>query len=228
MTAGRVRVNGEVVTELGSKVDPLCDVVEVDGVVVRLFDSSVTIMLNKPAGYLTTMSDPTGVLLRGKPCAYRSLPRAFPPVGRLDMDTTGLLLFSTDGELGNSLLHPRYHVDKTYHARVAGIMSQEQVQVLGAESSSTTAPRCPPRFASNGIAKGKNRCEITIHEGRKTPGETYVFSSRPRGGATARSNFGPLAFGWPDGRAMARAQRCRGESPPPNRWHVVQGVLEFR
>ena len=55
MTAGRVRVNGEVVTELGSKVNPLCDVVEVDGVVVRLFDSSITIMLNKPAGYLTPM-----------------------------------------------------------------------------------------------------------------------------------------------------------------------------
>lgn len=88
MTAGRVRVNGEVVTELGSKVDPLCDVVEVDGVVVRLFDSSVTIMLNKPAGYLTTMSDP-----HGRPCVASLVPTdRFPglfPVGRLDMDTTG-------------------------------------------------------------------------------------------------------------------------------------------
>ena len=81
MTAGRVRVNGEVVTELGSKVDPLCDVVEVDGVVVRLFDSSVTIMLNKPAGYLTTMSDP-----HERPCVASLVPTdRFPglfPVGR--------------------------------------------------------------------------------------------------------------------------------------------------
>ena len=164
MTAGRVRVNGEVVTELGSKVDPLCDVVEVDGVVVRLFDSSVTIMLNKPAGYLTTMSDP-----HGRPCVASLVPTdRFPglfPVGRLDMDTTGLLLFSTDGELGNSLLHPRYHVDKTYHARVAGIMShrlyldifqhrcslcrKSRRKSSSAESSSTTVPRCPPRCASN-------------------------------------------------------------------------------
>ena len=102
MTAGRVTVNGQVVTELGSKVDPLVDEVAVDGVPVRLEGGPVTIMLHKPAGYVTTMSDP-----QGRPTVAELVPTdRFPglfPIGRLDFDTTGLLLFSTDGELGNGL-----------------------------------------------------------------------------------------------------------------------------
>ena len=119
MTAGRVTVNGQVVTELGSKVDPLVDKVAVDGVPVHLSAGPVTIMLHKPAGYVTTMSDP-----QGRPTVADLVPTArFPglfPIGRLDFDTTGLLLFSTDGELGNGLLHPRHHVEKRYLALVNG------------------------------------------------------------------------------------------------------------
>ena len=193
MTAGRVRVNGEVVTELGSKVDPLCDVVEVDDVVVRLFDSSVTIMLNKPAGYLTTMSDP-----HGRPCVASLVPTdRFPglfPVGRLDMDTTGLLLFSTDGELGNSLLHPRHHVDKTYHARVAGIMSQEQAQVLERGIELDDGPTLPAQVRIERIAKGKTDVEITIHEGRKRQVKRMCSAVGHEVLQLHRSNFGPLAL----------------------------------
>ena len=119
MTAGRVTVNGQVVTELGSKVDPLVDQVAVDGVPVHLSAGPVTIMLHKPAGYVTTMSDP-----QGRPTVADLVPTdRFPglfPIGRLDFDTTGLLLFSTDGELGNGLLHPRHHVEKRYLALVNG------------------------------------------------------------------------------------------------------------
>ena len=119
MTAGRVTVNGQVVTELGSKVDPLVDEVAVDGVPVYLAQGPVTIMLHKPAGYVTTMSDP-----QGRPTVAELVPTdRFPglfPIGRLDFDTTGLLLFSTDGELGNGLLHPRHHVEKRYLALVNG------------------------------------------------------------------------------------------------------------
>ena len=90
-----------------------------DGVRVVLRATSVTLMLNKPAGYVTTMSDP-----QGRPCVASLVPlEQYPslfPVGRLDRDTTGLLLFSTDGELGNVLLHPRHHVEKTYLALVVG------------------------------------------------------------------------------------------------------------
>ena len=127
MTAGRVTVNGQVVTELGSKVDPLVDQVAVDGVPVRLEGGPV--MLHKPAGYVTTMSDP-----QGRPTVAELVPTdRFPglfPIGRLDFDTTGLLLFSTDGELGNGLLHPRHHVEKRYLALVNGKPTPEQLGQL--------------------------------------------------------------------------------------------------
>ena len=96
-------VNGKVVTELGSKVDPLVDEVAVDGAVVRLADGPVTIMLHKPAGFVTTMSDPQGRRTVAELVPTERYPGLF-PIGRLDFDTTGLLLFSTDGELGNGLL----------------------------------------------------------------------------------------------------------------------------
>ena len=105
MTAGRVTVNGQVVTELGSKVDPAVDVVAVDGAVVTLSDTPVTLMLNKPAGYVTTMSDPHARHTVAELVPCEQYPGLF-PIGRLDQDTTGLLLFSTDGDLANRLLHP--------------------------------------------------------------------------------------------------------------------------
>ncbi len=119
MTAGRVTVNGEVVTELGSKVDPLVDKVAVDGIPVTLAAGPVTIMLHKPAGYVTTMSDPHGRHTVAELVPTDRYPGLY-PIGRLDFDTTGLLLFSTDGELGNGLLHPKYHVAKRYLALVNG------------------------------------------------------------------------------------------------------------
>ena len=119
MTAGRVTVNGRVVTELGSKVDPLVDEVAVDGQVVRLGAGPVTIMLHKPAGYVTTMSDPFGRRTVAELVPTAAHPGLF-PIGRLDADTTGLLLFSTDGELGQGLLHPRHHMTKRYLALVEG------------------------------------------------------------------------------------------------------------
>lgn len=129
MTAGRVTVNGQVVTELGSKVDPRIDEVAVDGIVVRLSDEAVTIALNKPADVVTTMSDP-----QNRRCVAEFVPTdRYPglyPIGRLDRDTTGLLLFSTDGELGNGLLHPKSHVEKRYVALVEGAPSETALEQL--------------------------------------------------------------------------------------------------
>lgn len=129
MTAGRVTVNGQVVTELGSKVDPRVDAVAVDGVPVRLMRGAVTLMLHKPLGVLTTMSDPQGRPTVADLVPTDDYPGLF-PVGRLDQDTTGLLLFSTDGELGHGLLRPRGHVDKTYLALVDGVPTPGQLQAL--------------------------------------------------------------------------------------------------
>ena len=129
ISAGRVTVNGAVATKLGTKVDAGADVVAVDGAPVTLEVAQATLMLNKPAGYVTTMADP-----QGRPCVADLVPLdAYPslfPVGRLDRDTSGLLLFSTDGALGNALLHPSHHVDKTYLALVEGTPSVTALALL--------------------------------------------------------------------------------------------------
>lgn len=185
MTAGRVCVNGVVVTELGSKVDPRIDVVTVDGQPVRLEDGSVTLLLNKPAGYLTTMDDP-----QGRPCVADLVPSGrYPglfPIGRLDKDTTGALLFSTDGEFGNGLMHPRHHVDKTYYAQVQGApraadlqKMREGLKIKVGEEWRQTAPAdvallkaLPAEFAIEqsclkAHAPGASILEIRIHQGMK-------------------------------------------------------------
>ena len=118
MTAGRVSVNGQIVTELG-KVDPKVDVVCVDGREVHLEDGSVYLMLHKPKGYLTTMDDP-----QGRPCVAQLVPRDAIPASFRSAGPTRTrraLLFTTDGDMGQRLLHPKHHVDKTYQAHVAGV-----------------------------------------------------------------------------------------------------------
>lgn len=129
MTAGRVRVNGQVVTELGSKVDPRVDHVTVDGIEYRLAQAPVYLMLNKPAGYVTTMSDP-----QGRPCVADLVPTDRYPglfaVGRLDRDTTGLLLFTTNGDAAQQLLHPSHHVRKHYVALVEGTPTEAELDRL--------------------------------------------------------------------------------------------------
>ncbi len=129
IVAGRVSVDGAVVNTLGTKVDPTSQTICVDGKPISLPELSTTIMLHKPAGYVTTMEDP-----QGRPTVADLVPTDhYPglyPVGRLDTDTTGLLLFTTDGELGNGLLHPRHHVAKRYLFLVEGTPSDEDLERL--------------------------------------------------------------------------------------------------
>jgi 23S rRNA pseudouridine2605 synthase len=129
MTAGRVTVNGVVVTELGSKVDPTIDEICIDGISIRITDTNTYLMLNKPAGYLTTMDDPQGRPTVRELVPHEEHPGLF-PVGRLDFDTTGLLLFMTDGELAHTLLHPRHKVVKRYRALVDGILTEGEADLL--------------------------------------------------------------------------------------------------
>lgn len=123
---GRVTVNGQVVTQLGTKVDPQKDEVRVDGKAIYLEQNQVYILLYKPRGYVTTVRDthqrPTVMSLLGR------LPVRVYPVGRLDFDTEGLLLLTNDGELANKLMHPRYGVEKEYYVEVEGRPSKVQIQ----------------------------------------------------------------------------------------------------
>lgn len=177
MSSGRVRVNGTVACEMGCKVDPVRDVVTVDGREIRLADKPVYLMLNKPAGYVTTMRDP-----QGRPCVAELVPtHDYPglfPVGRLDRDTTGLLLFTTDGMMAQNLLHPSKHVYKTYLALADGKVGDRELMPLRRGIVLDDGPCQPARcrlltanealpLCSRGIPAGTTAVEIIIREGRK-------------------------------------------------------------
>lgn len=238
MTAGRVRVNGVVVTELGSKVDPESDVVTVDGVPCRLEARPVDIVLNKPSGYVTTMSDPQGRPTVAELVPAREHPGLF-PVGRLDLDTTGLLLFTTDGDLGQALLHPSRHVEKHYVALVSGTPSERDLDRLRRGIMLEDGPAAPagaelidpsdPLFAvvaprgagRTGGGEPNAVVGITIHEGRKHQVKKMLLAIGHRVLALHRDSFGPLGLaGLPEGawrelgEAESRALRERPTERP--------------
>lgn len=128
ITAGRVRVNGRVVRVLGSRVRPGQDEIAVDGERVR-GERVVTLMLHKPAGYISSRSDPEGRPVVGSLLPPKGLPNLY-PVGRLDWDSEGLLLLSNDGELANILTHPRHGVRKVYRVKLKGKPTEETLRRL--------------------------------------------------------------------------------------------------
>ena len=211
MTEGRVRVNGVVVSELGSKVDPERDQVTVDGRPVRLEAGSVCLMLNKPAGYVTTMSDPQGRPTVAELVPTREHPGLF-PVGRLDLDTTGLLLFTTDGDLGQALLHPSRHVEKHYVALVSGTPDEGDLARLrrgimledgpaapaGAELIGRNDPLfsvvAPSGAGRTGGGEPNAVVGLTIHEGRKHQVKKMMLAVGHRVLALHRDAFGPLVL----------------------------------
>lgn len=160
---GRVCVNGKIVTELGTKVEPGKDLVTVDGRVAELTDKHAYYLFYKPVRVITSVSDP-----QGRPVVTDYLPkdvRLF-PVGRLDYMTSGLLLLTNDGEFMNQMIHPRHEVDKTYRVLVKGIptptaFNQLRAGILldGEKTKEALVERIVPK---------RNNCEflITIHEGK--------------------------------------------------------------
>ena len=217
MTAGRVTVNGTVAVELGTKVDPATDVVAVDGRVVSLADEPAYIMLNKPAGYLTTMSDPQGRKCVASLVPVHDYPGLF-PVGRLDKDTTGLLLFTTDGDLAQSLLHPSKHVWKRYIALVDGVLGDAELEPLRRGIVLDDGPCQPARarivtgsaarpVCRAGVPSGKTAVEIRIREGRKNQVKRMLGKIHHPVLRLHRSTFGPLELtGVDEGRWRPRTQ----------------------
>lgn len=192
MTSGRVTVNGEVVRELGSKVDPLVDEVAVDGRVVSLADGPVTIMLNKPAGVITTMKAQSSTPIVADLVPTERYPGLY-PIGRLDADTTGLLLFSTDGNLGNELLHPSRHVPKTYLAHVKGCLTDAEADALRSGVKLDDGPTQPAEVS---FARGRrDRVRITIREGRYHQVKRMLEVVGHPVVRLHRESFGPLRLG---------------------------------
>jgi len=160
--AGRVKVNGKVVTAMGVKVAS-DDALEVDGRRVEQRKTKVYYLLNKPAGYVTTASDP-----QGRPKVVDLVPpspRVY-PVGRLDLDTRGLLLLTNDGELTHALLHPSSQVDKIYRVVVAGQVSDAAVHKLTHGVALEDGMTAPAQVNLKSRGK-KSVLSIILHEGRK-------------------------------------------------------------
>lgn len=168
--AGRVSVDGSIVQELGQKFDPAAHEIAVDGKVIKANERHIYLLLNKPKGYLSTAKDD-----RGRRTVLDLLPevreRVY-PVGRLDNNTEGLLLITNDGELMNGLLHPKFEVEKTYHARVSGKVTREKLMQLRQGIVLEDGPTAPAKVRElpdpepEDRRRGLSRIEITIHEGR--------------------------------------------------------------
>lgn len=192
MTAGRVTVNGRVISELGAKVDPLVDVVAVDGRQVLLEDRPVTLMLNKPEGVITTMKAQSAKPIVADLMPIDRYPGLY-PIGRLDADTTGLLLFSTDGQLGNRLLHPSCHVPKTYLAYLRDPLTAQGVEALRAGVELDDGPAQPADVEFAG--KGDRLVRITVHEGRYHQVKRMFKAIGNRVLNLHRESFGSLVLG---------------------------------
>ncbi|OBB00966.1 pseudouridine synthase [Mycobacteriaceae bacterium 1482268.1] len=165
---GRVDVDGEVVTELGTRVDPAVSVIRVDGARVMLDDTLVYLAVNKPRGMHSTMSDD-----RGRPCIgdlvehrVRGNKKLF-HVGRLDADTEGLMLLTNDGELAHRLMHPSFEVPKTYLATVLGTVPRGLGRTLRAGVELDDGPAHVDDFAVVDAVPGKTMVRVVLHEGRK-------------------------------------------------------------
>ena len=168
ITDGRVEVDGRIVTELGTRVDPDACEIRVDGTRVMLDDSMVYLVINKPKGMHSTMSDE-----HGRPCVgdlvehrVRGEKNLF-HVGRLDADTEGLLLLTNDGELAHRLMHPSFEVPKTYLATVSGTVPRGLGKTLRAGIELDDGPASVDDFAVMDAVPGKTLVKVTLHEGRK-------------------------------------------------------------
>jgi len=163
---GRVTVNGVPVSELGSKADPERDEIRVDGKLVHPGFEHTYIMLHKPEGCVTTTKDP-----EGRPTVMdlvKRVPRRVYPVGRLDYDTSGLLLLTSDGELTRFVTHPSSKVEKLYYVKVKGRISQDTVRKLRKGPDIGERPLKPARvkFVKHSRGGAHSWIEMTITEGR--------------------------------------------------------------
>lgn len=161
---GRVKVNGETAS-LGMSADPELDDIRVNGKRLRISGTRVYIMLNKPRGYVTTLSDEKGRKTVAE--LVKGAGRRLYPVGRLDLNSEGLLIMTDDGEAANALMHPSHEVGKTYRVTVSGREPEAAVRELEALREVEGEPIRPAQVSFAGeTGEGKYMLDVTIHEGR--------------------------------------------------------------
>lgn len=193
IASGRVSVNGKIVTELGTKVDPGRDHVKVDGKHLTSAQPFVYLMLNKPKNVMSTLDDPGGRttvkdFLRGVSV------RVF-PVGRLDFDSEGLMLLTNNGELAQALLHPRYHVPKTYLIKVKGVLKDEDITHLERGIRLEDGMTSPAHVKKVRKVEANSWLEITIREGRKHQVKRMLDAVGHPVLKLLRIRMGPLSLG---------------------------------
>ncbi|GAA1933338.1 pseudouridine synthase [Microbacterium aoyamense] len=209
IVAGRIRVNGEVVSELGRRIDPENDLVDVDGTAVQLDQSKRYVILNKPTGVVSSMKDD-----RGRPDLRRftkEWTERLYNVGRLDADTSGLLVLTNDGELAHVLAHPSFGVTKVYIAKVDGRVTPQTISKLtkGFDLDDGFIKADKARLLDTGSRD--SLVELTLHSGRNRIVRRMMAEVGHPVVELVRRQFGPLHLGTlPVGRARELTKVERG------------------
>jgi 23S rRNA pseudouridine2605 synthase len=208
---GRVRVNGEVVTELGTRIDPQVDTVDVDGTAIQLDPTKRYVMLNKPTGVVSSMKDE-----RGRPDLRRftkEWAERLYNVGRLDAETSGLLVLTNDGDLAHVLAHPSFGVTKVYIAKVEGRVTAQTVGRLtkGIDLEDGPIAADKARLLSSSEDGSHSLIELTLHSGRNRIVRRMMAEVGHPVVELVRRSFGPLHLGTlPAGRTRELTKVERG------------------
>lgn len=193
MTAGRVEVNGEIIAQMGARVDPLRDVVRVDGKRLPPPSEHVYLVLNKPRGIVSSMADENGRPDLSTIVAHRT-ERVF-HVGRLDTDTSGLLVLTNDGDFAQRLAHPSFEITKTYVALVRGTVKDSLAERLKAGVELEDGPAQVDRFIVKDRSRGDSLVELDIHMGRNRIVRRLLAEVGHPVKELTRTQFGPIHLG---------------------------------
>ena len=162
---GKIKVNGQIVYELGTKINPQKDMVLYQDKKIKEKEKNVYILLNKPIGYVTTVKDQ---FKRPSVLDLVKVKQRVVPVGRLDMYTSGALILTNDGDFVYQVTHPKHEIDKTYTVTIKGIVTEQDVELLknGVKIEDYTTKPAKVKILKTDLEKNTSRLEITIHEGK--------------------------------------------------------------
>ena len=162
---GKIKVNGQIVYELGTKINPQKDMVLYQDKKIKEKEKNVYILLNKPIGYVTTVKDQ---FKRPSVLDLVKVKQRVVPVGRLDMYTSGALILTNDGDFVYQVTHPKHEIDKTYTVTIKGIVTEQDVELLknGVKIEEYTTKPAKVKILKTDLEKNSSRLEIIIHEGK--------------------------------------------------------------